>query len=288
MPNPDEEAGPGGRFTSAFRRRRGLRNRRAAVAVAVLLALVLVGGWFWLRSRPDSLPDARGPQDRGAASPAPSDQSGIGAPDTTGASGIGLPELDASDEFVRQMMASLSSRPGWLTWLATEGLVRRFVRAVIAVSAGESPVEHVGFLRPEERFRVRESGDSLFVHPASYRRYDLATAIFVSLDTQGTTRAYRRLRPLFQEAYEELGFRRGSFDGTLALAIDHLLAVPVPEDPVAIERTDSLYVHRDPALEESTAAQKQLLLLGPENARRVQAKLRELAGALELVPRGGR
>lgn len=282
-----EEAGPGGGFVEGYRRRRGLRKRRTAVAAAVLLALVLVGGWFWLRSRPDSGPDAGGPEDPGMAA-APSDESGIGAPDTTGASGIGLPELDASDEFVRQMVASLSSRPGWLTWLATEGLIRRFVRAVIAVSAGESPVEHVEFLRPEGSFRVRESGDSLFVHPASYRRYDLATAIFVSLDTQGTTRAYRRLRPLFQEAYEELGFQRGTFDGTLALAIDHLLAVPVPEGPIAIAWADSLYVHRDPGLEELSAAQKQLLLLGPENARRVQAKLRQLAGSLELVPAGGR
>lgn len=280
MRNRDEEAEPGGVFLVGYRRRRGLRKRRAAVAVAVLLALV-VAGWFWLRSRQDSVSAARGPQDRGVASP--SDESGIGAsaPDTAG---IGLPELAASDELVRRMMASLSSHPGWLTWLATDGLVRRFVRTVIAVSAGESPVEHVGFLRPEGRFRVRESGDFLFVHPASYRRYDLATAIFVSLDTQGTTRAYRRLRSLFQEAYEELGFRRGSFDGTLALAIDHLLAVPVPEGPMAIERTDSLYVYRDPALEELNAAQKQLLLLGPDNARRVQAKLRELAASLELAP----
>ena len=119
--------------------------------------------------------------------------------------------------------------------------------------------------------------------PASYRRWDLATAIFVSLDTRGTARAYRHLHPLFEEAYRDLGFQRGSFDDVLSLAVNRLLAVPVPEGPIALTPADSLYLYRDPALEQLSAAQKQLLRLGPENARRVQAKLRELASALALA-----
>ena len=42
------------------------------------------------------------------------------------------------------------------------------------------------------------------------------------------------------------------------------------------------YHFADPALEALSPAQKQLLRLGPGNARRVQAKLRELAPALGL------
>src|SRR5262245_40914703 len=38
-----------------------------------------------------------------------------------------LPELDASDAFVRKLVQALSANPAWATWLATEGLVRRFV-----------------------------------------------------------------------------------------------------------------------------------------------------------------
>ena len=41
-----------------------------------------------------------------------------------------LPELDASDEFVRKLVEALSANPGWAKWLATEGLVRRFVVVV--------------------------------------------------------------------------------------------------------------------------------------------------------------
>jgi len=270
----DEETGRGGGgFDDEFRRRRALRSRRTRVAAALLLAaLAAGGGWLWLRSRAGSGASVQGPQNSAVVSP----------PAPAEASGIALPDLDASDEFVRQMAASLSSHPGWVTWLASDRLIRRFVRAVVAVSTGQSPADQVKFLRPEGRFRVRRSGGLLVASPASYRRYDLAAAIFASLDTPGTAEAYRRLHPLFQKAYRDLGFAHGSFDGALALAIENLLAVHVPEGPVALERAKSTYVYRDPALEGLSAAQKQLLLMGPENARRVQAKFRELAGALGL------
>ena len=45
------------------------------------------------------------------------------------------------------------------------------------------------------------------------------------------------------------------------------------------------YGYADPKLEAMPAAQKQLLRMGPENARAVQAKLREIALALGIPPR---
>ncbi len=42
------------------------------------------------------------------------------------------------------------------------------------------------------------------------------------------------------------------------------------------------YRYVDPKLEALSPAQKQLLRMGPENAQKIQAKLRELAGVLGL------
>ena len=64
-------------------------------------------------------------------------------------------------------------------------------------------------------------------------------------------------------------------------AIARLRGVPVPEEAELID-DGGVYRWADPQLEHRTAAEKQLLRFGPENALRVQAKLGELARALEL------
>lgn len=257
-------------------RRRRFSGRPPVVVAVVLLAVLVAGGaWFWLRSRDAGQPP--GGADVGetpAARAAPVD------------SALDLPELDASDAFVRDLVAGLSSRPRLAEWLATDRLVRRFVGAVVSVAAGLSPRDEVEFLEPEGTFRVRDPGDTTAVEPASYRRYDPVAETFVALDTRGTARLYRNLRPLFQEAYRDLGFREGSFDGALARAVETLLDVPVPDGPVQVVSVGgSVYEYRDPELERLSPAQKHLLRTGPENIRRIQAKLRELAEALDLPMR---
>jgi hypothetical protein len=284
------------------RRQRGLSGRPRAVALVAVLVLLAGGGvWYWLASRDGSETTIRG-GDLGEPPPARA------APADSAAD---LPPLDASDALVRDLVAGLSSRPRLAEWLATDRLVRRFVGAVVSVAAGTSPRDELAFLDPDGAFEVRGSradgdgaaaddepatGDSVagdgsgaagrpaVIDPASYDRYDPVATTIASLDTEGTAEIYRRLRPLFREAYRELGFSEGSFDGTLARAVENLLAVPVPEEPVevvpAAEGTD--WVYRNPDLEGLSPAQKHLLRMGPENVHRVQAKLRELAGALDL------
>lgn len=298
----DERDG-GDRLAFFPRRRRGLAGRPRAVALVVALVLAVGGGlWYWLASRDggDGVIRAGDPGDPPAARAAPADSA---APE--------LPPLDASDALVRDLVAGLSSRPRLAEWLATDRLVRRFVGAVVSVAAGTSPRDELEFLGPEGEFRVRRPGGGdgagagdgepaageavggdasgaagrpAVIDPASYDRYDPVAATFVSLDTEGTAEIYRRLRPLFREAHRELGFSEGSFDGTLARAVENLLAVPIPDGPVevvpAAEGTD--WAYRDAELEGLSPAQKHLLRMGPENVRRVQAKLRELARALDL------
>lgn len=270
-------------FTSSRRRGNDRRRRNLAIGGGLLLLLLVAGGaWFFLRSGGE--PEPTVPAATTADTVAP-------AADTSTASADGeeidLPELDASDERVREMAQRLSERPAWAEWLVTDDLVRRFVGSVVSVSAGASPADQLGFMAPDERFRVREAEDGLYVDPASYERYDLPTAVFVSLDTEGAAELYRRLQPLFEEAHQELGFAEGTFDDAVARAVENLLAVEVPEGPVAVEPGEALYEFRNPRLENRSEAEKHLLRLGPDNARRVQAKLRELSGALGLAPPGG-
>lgn len=314
MPDPEHSPDSGRSGTlrkPPARRRSATRRPIAIVAVLALVGLVGAGVWLWLRGDGES----PGPSGRAAAA----DSAGV--VDPAADSAIDLPELDASDELLRRMAAELSARPEWASWLATDALVRRFVRAVVAVGAGSSPREQIEFMAPEGDFSTRPperaasggepsggapggaepgaaaadaaepSGERAVVDPETYRRYDAATAVFVSLDTEGSARLYRRLRPLFDEAYRELGFTAPSFDVPMARAVETLLAVPVPEGPIEVVPDGAeAWRFSDPELEALSPSQKHLLRMGPENARRVQAKLRELGRAMDLptpAVRGG-
>jgi hypothetical protein len=102
------------------------------------------------------------------------------------------------------------------------------------------------------------------------------------MDSRGLARLYRKLEPLLDEAYRDLGYPDGRFREPLAAAIRSLLATPVPPERVALAPAVESYRYADPRFEQLTPAQKLLLRMGQRNVRRVQAKLRELAAALGL------
>jgi hypothetical protein len=56
----------------------------------------------------------------------------------------------------------------------------------------------------------------------------------------------------------------------------------VPPSDIRVKPKGALYQFADPELEARSASEKHLLRMGPENMRKVQVKLSELAGALGL------
>ncbi|NIA09994.1 MAG: DUF3014 domain-containing protein, partial [Nitrospiraceae bacterium] len=133
----------------------------AGLAVVVIVIVVLVV----VNMRGKAPGQAAAPQL--APTPVP-----VAAPPETGIpAGV---TLSASDRFVRQVVAGLSSRPALVEWLAYKDLIRRFVAAVALVAQGKSPVSQISFLRPRKKFRVRRAGGHLNAAPSSFRRYDMA------------------------------------------------------------------------------------------------------------------
>lgn len=244
---------------------------------AVVLLVAAFAAWKWLRPGDSSPPVpavGAAPTATAAprATPPPSDDLGLGP----------LPPLDGSDALVRDLLARLSERPELAAWLAPDHLIRRFVATVDNIAEGVSPAPHLAHLRPRDGFTARKVEGRWLADPKSHRRYEALTSIFVGLDTERAAKLYRALRPLCDDAYRELGYPGRTFDQTLAAAIDRLLAVELPARPPELVSHATVFVYADPALEQLPAAEKHLLRLGPENARRVQAKLRDLAAALGL------
>lgn len=189
-------------------------------------------------------------------------------------------ELSQSDDFVRALAKELSSHPQFLNWLRNSDLIRRFVAAVDNIANGLSPRHQGEFLVPKGSFRISKKRERLYIHPSSFARYNPIVDVFSSLNSESSVSLYKKLRPLFQEAYKELGYPTGDFDRTLFRAFFELLRVPVVEGEIQVEKDVTTYRFKDEALENMSEAQKHLLRMGAENVQIVQAKLREIAHLL--------
>ncbi len=253
------------------------RRRGMLIGVVLLVALIAAvalgfyGRDWWTREGPVEAPRTAAPAGAGAAVP-----EGFGP----------VPPLDASDDFVRALVRQLSQKPEWAAWLATGDLVRAFVASVDKVAVGSSPAKELKAAAPTEKFQTLGSGATLRIDPASYARYNAIANAVDAIDPDGAARAYRRLRPLMQQAFDELGYVNLSFEDRLARAIGRLVDVPVPEGDVMLRATSVTFQYADPELEALSPAQKHMLRMGPHNMRLVQTKLRAFARAAGLTQAG--
>lgn len=244
---------------------------RAKTLVIVVLfgVLALVGSYFGLRRQDAGPVAAVDPVDAGVAVAPPA------APE------VSLPESDAR---VRELAGRLSGEPEFAKWLQEQDLVRRFTAAVNNIAEGSSPAMVLGFLAPAGGFQAREARGKATIDDRSYARYDTVARVFGSIDAQLAGSVYRELKPLIDQAHSEIAPPDQKFDATFSKAIGHLLSVPVPQEPVEVRARGALYEYVSPELEGLSRAQKHLLRMGPRNMQTIQAKLRELQGALGLPP----
>jgi hypothetical protein len=167
-------------------------------------------------------------------------------------------------------------------WLATDGLVRNFTAVVANIADGQPFAGLLRPLRPAPGFAVIERDGSLYIDPRSYERYAGFAEGVAAVDPAAAAQLYSTLKPRIEEAYRELGQGDASFDRPLERAIVLLLATPIPAGPVRVEPHGIGYAFADERLEGLRPAQKQLLRMGPENARAIQATLRAIAVALGI------
>ena len=90
------------------------------------------------------------------------------------------------------------------------------------------------------------------------------------------------VKPRVDDAYHDLVGAQGDFDKTLEKAIVLLLKTPVIDGDVQLVSGKMSYAYANPGYEGLTAAQRQLLRMGPRNVKIVKAKLRAVAGFLGM------
>jgi len=256
----------------------------ASTIVAVLLIIVLIFYFFFIKQPASSRESMEGSP--GSAEPVSTSAGSLQGEkviDEKEPAQLPMPDirLNTSDEPVRELVRDCSHHPEFDRWLKNKNILRRSVAIVDNISNGASPVPHLQFLLPAEEFKVIKKNGKIIPDPMGYIRYQPITMVLASLDSEKIVKVYRQLAPVIQEAYRELGYPGTQFQQTLEAAIDILLKTPIPEGEILLEEKVTTYAFADPNLEALSDAQKHLLRMGPENARKIKAKLREIKEALE-------
>ncbi len=189
---------------------------------------------------------------------------------------VRLPELNASDGFVLERLRALENGLAMARQLTDGQLVRRFVVLVENLSRGELPQTELPYPAPGREMPARAVDDGLFVMDGrAHARFDRFVEAFAALDADAAVALYRTLSPLFRHAYAEIGYRDVDFDETLRAAIGRILRADPPAGPHQLVKPSVMYLYADAGVENLDQVHKQLIRLGPDNARRVKAKLRE-------------
>lgn len=270
-------------------------QKRKAVWPWVVLGVVAVGGiggWLFqddLRRLPSPGKVSPGGNTQVAA-PAAAPSQIAAAPvaaspryplHSTDAADVALPVLADSDAQVMQMLGGMF--PDGLLALRVPGhLIQRGVVHIDNLTQPSLPAAAMA-LRPVAGSPLLQAdgqgGEQLAA--ANAARYAPYVDAFTGVDAQRLAQTYRRLYPLIQQAWREVGHPDGHFNDRLVAVIDHLLLTPEP--PVAPslaldERGKYRFV--DPDLQARSVGQKALLRLEVAQARAVKQQLRELRTAL--------
>jgi hypothetical protein len=226
---------------------------------------------FWWMSRAQPTP---------APPPSPTVLEDVSASNRPKRQPIDLPALDESDSLLRSLVTALSDHPWLARFLATKSLVRASTLAVVQIGDGRTPIESLRSLRPGTRLQIvgTQSGR---IDPASYKRWDVVTGALVSVSPTDAAQLYVNVKPLIDEAYIELG-QGGDFDQAIVRAIQMLDDTPAPVSDPTLSKRPGYLEHDDAALRGLKPVQKQLLLIGPDNRRRLMDWLHQFAKALDL------
>ena len=247
----------------------------SAAAVVVVIAGIAAYYHFYAAApapqkvmvpRPAPPPPVANADDGGIQHPIPG-----GGTDTTA-----LPNLNQSDQVVRDSLAGMLGQKPVEQFLVPENVVRHIVVTIDNLPRKKVAVD----LRPVKptpgEAVVATQGDVSTLAASDYARYAPFVHLVETTDPKTLATVYFHLYPLFQQAYEDLGYPGRFFNDRLVEVIDHLLAAPEPPGPIELVQPKVFYQYADPKLEDLSAGQKLMIRMGLANERLLKTKLREL------------
>lgn len=255
---------------------------RAFWWVAAVVALVIVGGgvYYYRTHRSAAPPVAQGPLPAAQPAAEPAIRHPVPSAEATGNDTVAPPALEDSDIPVRTALLGVFGDKPVSAFLVPKDIIRHVVVTIDNLPRKKVAVE----LRPVKgtpgKTATGGSEDAPVLGPQNFERYAPFVQVVRTADAKQLTRVYFHFYPLFQQAYENLGYPSQYFNDRLIEVIDDMLKAPDVQGPIELVQPRVFYQYKDRDLEARSAGQKLLIRMGPANAAVVKAKLRELRSAI--------
>lgn len=193
-----------------------------------------------------------------------------------------LPVLGESDRFMLDVLAGLIGNETLIKLFRPEKIIRNIVVTIDNLPRDRTPINAMPVHPAPGLFFVAGTENEPTIGQKNAARYASYMKIAAAIDARQLVELYVRLYPLFQQAYEDLGYPKQYFNDRLLVALDDLLAAPELKEPVKLARPKVLYLFADPALEKRSIGQRILVRVGGTNASIIKTKLREIKQELKL------
>jgi hypothetical protein len=251
-------------------------------AAAALAALAVVAIWYFVVREPE--PPTVVPMAESVAPPVTTlepEPAPVATPEPPVAEPvIPLPSLAESDAELSSVLTESFGAEVVAQHLRPENFIRNLVVTIDNLPRSSLVLERRSILPTPGLFVAQGAEDALYLSEENYSRYTPLTTLVARTDASTIVALYRRYYPLMQEAYVELGNPDTVFGTRVVEVIDHLLAAPAVQGPIALVQPNVLYEYKDPALEKLSSGQKILVRMGPAHAAVIKAKLREVRDLL--------
>ena len=179
-------------------------------------------------------------------------------------------------------LAGLVGNKSLMKFFHTERIIRNIVATIDNLPRRRAPMSVMPVERAPGQFIIAGTEDGLTISPENAARYTPYVKIAEAVDAKKLVGLYVRLYPLFQQAYEKLGYPKKYFNDRLIVVPDNLLAAPEIQEPAKLVQPNVFYLYADPDLEKRSIGQRILMRTGSKNEAKIKAKLREIKQELLL------
>jgi hypothetical protein len=246
-------------------------ERQKLLALIAGVALVVIAGVVYYENQKSSAPAEAPPP---PPAPAPTEPA-IRNPVPEAPPEQPLPALNESDAAIRSSLSGVYGADAVKQFLTPKEVIRRVVVTVDNLPRKKVAVELRPLVPTAGKFATSGTEDNITLDPGNYGRYAPIVKLVEATDAKTLSTLYFHYYPLFQRAYEDLGYPKAHFNDRLVEVIDDMLATPRTTAPVKLVQPRVFYEFADPDLESRSAGQKLLLRMGNENAAVIKAKLTE-------------
>ena len=171
-----------------------------------------------------------------------------------------LAAVKKSDYGFEHTITNLMIDKNLFSLIKRENFIQKFVVTIDNLTNKQLPATHLPLNSPGGKFLVAGTTAAPQASTINYSRYSNYVNLLSGLNPTAIIEIYTYFYPLFQAAYQQLGYKNSYFNDRLVTVIDHLLETPNPPDHIHLEQPEILYTYANHSLEKLSAMRSNTVL----------------------------